>query len=125
MLELKTILVVEDDVDIREAVTELLEGAGFKVRAAQNGLDALARLRQLPRPSVILLDLLMPIMNGWEFRRAQLRDGSVRNIPTVLATASGVSDATLHADFEGVTIMPKPWIPGELLAVLRRLAELP
>ena len=69
-----TILVVEDDHDIQSALASILREEGLHVATASDGAEALALLRQGLRPAVILLDLMMPVMNGAEFRAAQLQD---------------------------------------------------
>ncbi len=81
-------LVVDDDDELRETVSELLELEGFEVRAARNGREALAYLRANPAPRAIVLDLMMPVMNGQEFRAEQLRDEALARIPVVLLTAA-------------------------------------
>ena len=95
------VLVVEDDADLRKSICAVLEDAGFTSWPAENGEVALERARA-ERPCVILLDLMMPIMNGWEFRSEQLRDPSLSSIPVVIMTADGrAADKarTLHADY--------------------------
>ena len=95
------VLVVEDDADLRKSICTVLEDAGFTSRPAENGEVALERARE-ERPCVILLDLMMPIMNGWEFRSEQLRDPNLSSIPVVIMTADGrAADKarTLHADY--------------------------
>ena len=82
----KTILIVEDDLDIREAMVELLEGEGYKVLTAADGDKALAVL-QTQLPDLILLDLMMPIKDGFEFRREQLANVKFKNIPVIIMTA--------------------------------------
>ncbi|MDB4981197.1 MAG: Response regulator receiver protein [Myxococcales bacterium] len=85
------VLVVEDDVDILRAIVQVLEDEGFPVRTAENGQAALETLRashELP-PCVILLDLMMPVMDGWSFRATQLRDPFLSHIPVILLTAGG------------------------------------
>ncbi len=82
------ILVVDDDSDIRETLLEFLEGEGHVVRGAANGQEALDRLRQA-RASVILLDLMMPVMDGFEFRKQQLADPALRDIPVIVVSAGG------------------------------------
>ena len=94
-------LVVEDDAELRQSICTALEDAGFTSRPAENGEIALERARE-ERPCVILLDLMMPIMNGWEFRSEQLRDPDLSSIPVVIMTSDGgaVEKArTLHADY--------------------------
>jgi CheY-like chemotaxis protein len=82
------ILVVEDDRDILDTMVEILEGEGYGVSAARNGQEALAALRAGgSRPALILLDLMMPIMNGIEFREEQLKDAQLARIPIVLISA--------------------------------------
>jgi CheY-like chemotaxis protein len=94
------VLVVEDDVDLRESICTVLQDAGYTSWPAENGEVALERART-ERPCVILLDLMMPIMNGWEFRSEQLRDPKLSSIPVVIMTADGRAAEkarTLHAD---------------------------
>jgi CheY-like chemotaxis protein len=95
------VLVVEDDEQLRQSICTLLEDAGYTSRPAENGEIALERARE-ERPCVILLDLMMPIMNGWEFRSEQLRDPKLSSIPVVIMTADGRAAEkarTLHADY--------------------------
>lgn len=82
-------LVVDDDRDIRDALCELLRDEGYVAVAAANGEEALAYLGAHEPPSVILLDLMMPIMDGWEFRRIQQSDPALASIPVVVITAAG------------------------------------
>jgi CheY-like chemotaxis protein len=83
------VLVVDDDPDIRDALCELLEDEGYRVVSAANGSEALAHLRSGELPCVILLDLMMPVMDGWEFRRQQQADPGLSSIPVVVITAAG------------------------------------
>lgn len=85
------VLVVDDDEDIRESLCALLEDEGHRVAQAANGMEALGYLREnLPAlPCVILLDLMMPVMDGATFRAEQLRDPALREIPVVVITAAG------------------------------------
>ena len=85
----RQVLVVEDDLDTREMLERFLELEGFAVRTAANGEAALASLQREGRPSVILLDLMMPVMNGWQFRDAQRRQPQLADIPVVVVTAAG------------------------------------
>lgn len=83
------ILVVEDDPDIRTALRDLLEDEGFRVATAAHGEQALEKLRQPgPAPAIILLDLMMPVMDGLKFREAQRGDARLATIPTIIMTAS-------------------------------------
>jgi CheY-like chemotaxis protein len=80
----QVVLVVDDDPDIREMIAQALELEGWSVAGAANGEEALRALRHGPRPDVILLDLMMPVMNGFEFMDAQRRDAALAAIPIVL-----------------------------------------
>jgi CheY-like chemotaxis protein len=83
-----SILVVEDDQDIREVMTTILEDRGCQVTAVANGDEALCWLREArPLPELIFLDLMMPIMDGESFRRAQLEDARIKDIPVVVLSA--------------------------------------
>jgi CheY-like chemotaxis protein len=81
--------VVEDDPCIREALLIELETVGFRVATAANGKEALAAIRKGPRPSVIVTDLMMPVMDGWQLRAELLRDRKLASIPVVVLTARG------------------------------------
>jgi len=81
------LLIVDDDRDVRETLQELLQDEGYEVATARNGDEGLTRAREL-RPSMILLDLFMPGMDGTEFRRRQLDDGELAEIPVVLFSAA-------------------------------------
>jgi CheY-like chemotaxis protein len=83
-----SILVVDDDLDIRYTLQDILEAEGYSVVTAENGAEALERLQAF-LPALILLDLSMPVMSGKEFRTAQLQDPTIASIPTVVVTASG------------------------------------
>src|SRR5437879_6509382 len=85
----KTILVVEDDTATRDALSLILEAEGFGVMGAANGQEALDQLRGSRRPDLILLDLMMPVMDGWQFRRAQAQDPALSAIPVVVLSADG------------------------------------
>jgi CheY-like chemotaxis protein len=82
------ILVVDDDPDIRDSLREVLEDEGYEVACVGNGREALDHLKTAnPRPCVILLDLMMPVMDGWQFRAEQLREPSIADVPVVCVTA--------------------------------------
>ncbi len=87
--ERKTILVVEDDAVTRESLGLILGAQGYDVLGAANGQDALGLLRSGPHPNLILLDLMMPIMDGWQFRREQAADTALSAIPVVVLSADG------------------------------------
>jgi CheY-like chemotaxis protein len=85
----KAILLVEDDAATRDALALILEEDGYAVASAANGQEALSHLRASRRPNLILLDLMMPVMNGWEFRKEQQKDPALKNIPVVVVSADG------------------------------------
>ncbi len=89
----KIILLVEDDRSIREAVQSVLEDEGYAVIQAENGRDALDRLHAGARPDLVVLDLRMPIMDGWEFRAAQKNDPNLAGIPVLAVSADGSAKA--------------------------------
>ena len=91
------VLVVEDDPDLLRALADLLASDGYSVLAARHGLEALGYLRGGARPSVILLDLMMPIMNGWQFRYEQRQDSELASIPVIVVSAAG--DSQQHAEW--------------------------
>ena len=81
------VLVVEDDPDVADMLSELLGLEGYRVMQAREGREALALLRGGATPDVILLDLMMPEMNGWQFRQAQLADARFAKVPVVVLSA--------------------------------------
>lgn len=84
----KRILIVDDDYGIRDSLTQIFEDEGYDVTSASNGEEAITLLRNhAVHPQVILLDLMMPIMNGWEFRSAQQQDPALATIPVVVISA--------------------------------------
>ncbi|HVY61895.1 MAG TPA: response regulator, partial [Planctomycetota bacterium] len=103
----KRVLVVEDDVDIQEALAQILENEGYKVTSADNGLNAMSYLRTSERPCLILLDLMMPIMDGWQFRAEQRKDPKLAGIPIVVLSAHG-SVPQHAAALEAAMYLKKP-----------------
>lgn len=86
----KRIFIIEDSIDIQSLLSVLLESSGYKVEYASNGKEALTHLKNAEKlPHLILLDLLMPEMNGYEFRKAQKEESKFAHIPVILMTAGG------------------------------------
>lgn len=83
----QTVLIVDDDQEFRAALEEFVRSEGFQVETATSGMDALDKLRWGLRPCVVLLDLQMAVMTGWDFRAEQARDPSLAAIPVVAMTA--------------------------------------
>jgi len=118
----EAILIVDDDNDTRSALSEMLEEEGFTVEGAPNGREALARLRGgKAHPAVILLDLMMPGMDGWDFRSEQLRDPKLARVPVVVVSASGFSYESIRTQFQPAAFVPKPIERTALLGVIREL----
>ena len=110
------ILLVEDDYAIRETVAEVLQGEGFEVTCAANGEEALRRLGEdAAQPGVILLDLMMPVMDGWTFRTAQRRDPRISDIPVVVVSADAGGTT---AGMAPAAVLPKPFDLDRLLSVV-------
>ena len=118
-------LVIEDDSDVRNALAELLSGEGYAVSLTSDGGEALNKLRAGLRPAVILLDLMMPNVDGWDFRRAQLDDPSLAGIPVILLTASGFRPDSMRSERGRLEMLPKPVQAHVLLDTLERLAGPP
>jgi CheY-like chemotaxis protein len=115
-----TVLIVDDDPDVCDTIAELLADAGYWPVVKLNGGEAIAYLRAAAPPALILLDVMMPGMDGSAFRREQARDPALAAIPTVLLTAS--PDVVEQAEFAGVAgSLRKPVRLGELLSTIARL----
>jgi CheY-like chemotaxis protein len=99
-------MIVEDDRDTREMLGRFLELEGFTVRTAANGRQALESLEQDRNMCVILLDLMMPVMNGWQFREAQTSDPRISNIPVVVVTAAGAQEQIPSIQADGWVAKP-------------------
>lgn len=111
-----SILVVDDDPLIRDAVRDLLTDHGYDVVLAEDGLDALERLEAMPPPSLILLDLRMPRMDGWQFLARHHGSPAGARVPVVL-----LSGMTFIRDAPGVVdFLAKPLRPDKLLDCVRR-----
>lgn len=113
------VLLVEDDADLREALTETLRDEGYDVAAASHGLEALERLREGLLPDVILLDLMMPVMNGWEFRARQREDAGLAAIPVILLSAAHDLEVQ-RVELEARDAVRKPVPRERLLASIRK-----
>ncbi len=107
---------VEDDQDIRESLRLSLDMLGYEVSAVANGAEALAYLASHENPCLILLDLMMPVMDGWEFRKRQQLDPRVAAIPVIVVTADGnAKQKALQLQAEGG--IKKPFQLEELMGV--------
>src|SRR5262245_47519322 len=111
------ILVVEDHHSARTALTRLLSSTGYDVVEAPNGSDALAQLATGPRPDLILLDLMMPVMDGWEFMKRQRRDWHLCTIPTIVVSGVPSHDPRC-LEMPVVRLLPKPYTSDQLMAAI-------
>jgi CheY-like chemotaxis protein len=108
------ILVVDDDTKCREALSELLAREGYEVACAENGHDALDYLSR-SLPSLIILDLMMPVLSGWEFRKQQLSDPRLNSLPLVITTASALAH-----EIDADAVVPKPIDFAVLMTAVRK-----
>jgi CheY-like chemotaxis protein len=109
------ILLVEDDELLRGAMQMVLEWEGYRVACAGDGRQALDYLRAGERPALILLDMMLPGLDGWQFRQEQRRDPGLAAVPVVVVSgldSAGCPDAAAH--------VRKPFAPQELLEAIRR-----
>lgn len=113
----QSVIVVEDDPDIREAICEMLEFEGYPVVAFENGKEALERLHESQNPGLILLDLMMPVMNGVQFLRARRNDESLADIPCFVVSAVGKQKEIIREGAQG--LLKKPVDAGDILEVVR------
>jgi two-component system, chemotaxis family, chemotaxis protein CheY len=109
------VLVVEDDTDIREVVASALASEGFQVYQADSGARALELLREIPHPSLILADLMMPVMNGWDLIKALSQDDRLATLPVVIVSAVDEQAP------EGFRRVKKPFDLDELLKIVSEL----
>jgi len=118
------ILIVEDEPDLRETLGELLELEGFGVAMAANGQEALQYLREIGQSCLILLDLMMPVMNGWQFLEAlrEMRPHMVAAIPVVVISAA--ADVTDVQQQYGCLVMKKPVNLKQLIALAHEHCEI-
>jgi CheY-like chemotaxis protein len=113
-----SVLVVEDDHDLREMMEQMLHLEGFATFTAGNGLEALDVLRAGARVRVILLDLMMPVMDGWEFRRHQQADPHMAGIPVVVMSAL---NGDRLREIDPLASFRKPLPFDHMIALLQRL----
>jgi CheY-like chemotaxis protein len=110
------VLIVEDDEDLRDMMAQMLTIEGFNAATAANGREALEYLHSTGKPNVILLDLMMPVMDGWEFRRQQKADPELAPVPVIVLSAlDPPRAATVDAD----AFLKKPLDFDRLLELVR------
>jgi CheY-like chemotaxis protein len=116
----RSVLIVEDHEGTREALALLLQAAGYTTAEAEDGRSALAYLHGHAAPRLILLDLMMPGMDGWEFLRERRKEPDLARIPAVLFTAAGGLDASAVWALGANDVIHKPASPDDLLATAGR-----
>jgi CheY-like chemotaxis protein len=116
----KIVLLVDDDADIRQALRPIIEREGHAVIEASNGAEALERLRMIPRPQLVVLDLQMPVMDGWSLLAERNRDPELRAIPVIVVSAH--EDVERRVSLAHASYVRKPFIPSSLVATIERLA---
>ena len=114
------VLIVEDDADLREMVAQLLYLEGFHTAAVANGREALDYLRHEDAPDLILLDLMMPVMDGWEFRRRQQADPALADVPVIVLSAL---DQHRTVGVTANAVLKKPLDLDRLLKLVRSYCE--
>jgi CheY-like chemotaxis protein len=110
------VLIVEDQPDVREMLDLFLRSQGYETETASNGQEALARLKSCSA-CLVLLDLMMPVMSGWEFRARQLQDPEVADVPVVCISAVHEPDEVKRR--LNLPCLPKPVDFDDLLTVVR------
>jgi CheY-like chemotaxis protein len=114
-----TVLVVDDEALIAMALEAALEDAGHRVATAANGRQGLERLAEAPRPDVVLLDMMMPVMNGPAMLAAMAADPRLRGIPVIVL--SSLPEEAVRARVEGVAaVLRKPYTAEQVLAAIAR-----
>jgi CheY-like chemotaxis protein len=119
--ERATILVVDDDPGVREVLEMVLSDEGYRVASAGDGREALAYLAHEEAPDLVLLDIMMPVMDGYEFRAAQRDDPLFSAIPIVVLSA-GESSARVTA-MDAAAVLKKPFDIDALLAVVEKVCR--
>ena len=110
------VLIVEDDADLREMMAQLLTLEGFQAATVANGREALQYLEHTDTPEVILLDLMMPVMDGWEFRRRQRADPEMSQVPVIVLSAL---DQGRAGGLDPAAFLKKPLDFDRLLQLVR------
>ncbi len=104
--ETHSVLVVDDDKDIREIICDVLNDEGYRTVAAADGEEALELLRHGGPYCLVLLDLMMPVKDGWTFRQEQQADPAIADVPVFVVTAAGSPDRTQLGAIKGILHKP-------------------
>ena len=113
----RPVLIVEDDADLRDMMAQLLSLEGYQTAVVGNGREALDYLQHEQAPDLILLDLMMPVMDGWEFRRLQQANPALAGVPVVVLSAL---DHQRSSTVDAAAVLKKPLDFDRLLQLVRR-----
>ena len=116
------VLIIDDDPDVRELFQDILRGAGFDTVVAESGAEGLSVLRSDSQIRVVLLDLLMPEMDGWRFRHHQLSHPQFAAIPTVIVTGAPLGGAA-HEQLQAADYLSKPVPRDQLIGAVAKYCE--
>lgn len=119
-MALRRILLVEDDPDIRQDLAEILTDEGYEVATAPHGRDALEQMRSGPLPDLVLLDLMMPVMDGFQFRSAQLADPALADVPVVVLSGAADMLTQVHT-IRARDVVRKPFRVDQVLRAIDRV----
>jgi CheY-like chemotaxis protein len=118
----KFILVVEDDPDLGQLVAEVLESAGYRTAVAGNGAEALDRLQTIDHPDLILLDMMMPVMNGPAMLQAMAADPGLVGVPVLILSSLPEEAIRLHVR-DTIRILQKPYTADQVLHAVARVLD--
>jgi two-component system, chemotaxis family, chemotaxis protein CheY len=116
-------MIVDDDRDLRESLADYLADEGYEVDLAASGIEAIERMRAAPLPEVVLVDLMMPDSDGFDFRARQCADPKLAAVPAIAMTAAGARVEARARALGFVSFLEKPFDPLLLLAELKRFAS--
>lgn len=116
------VLIIDDELDVRELFRDILQSAGFDAVSAESGAEGLEILRADPRIRVVLLDLLMPEMDGWRFRHHQLSQPQYASIPTVIVTGAPLGGEA-HEQLQATDYLSKPVTREQLIRTVAKYCD--
>jgi CheY-like chemotaxis protein len=111
------VLIVEDDQDVRETLGMVMESEGYEVYGAANGKDALALLKSISPPDIIITDIMMPVMTGWEFLESAAENPALASIPVIILSAAEKKESSKHPKV--LAFLPKPVPVATLMALIK------
>lgn len=116
-MTIKTVLIIEDEFEIRNTTQKILQMKGFKVVTATNGQEGLEKLKTIEHPCIILLDLMMPVMDGWAFLENRKKDPGISSVPVIVLSAAIDKRAKTLGILD---FIKKPFSIRSLLTVVER-----